>query len=157
MGTKNKSNDYVKQRGNDAHYYDARRLSNGEESPSGNDTDAQSDGESEDDKSSDGSRSAENYHVETSCKKRKVELTDVGHKSPSGKNKKTLVEPDSGLKKIPKKIRSSKFGGPFLDNVFENDVSDNEDERLSVNPNKKKCPSVPKKKGLSADVFGFNN
>ena len=104
---KNKSNDYVKQRGNDAHYYNSRRPSNGEESPSGNNTDAQSGGEIEDKKSSDGSQSAKNYHVETSCKKRKVELTDVGHKSPSGKNRKTLVEPDSGLKKIPKTTKGN--------------------------------------------------
>ena len=81
----------------------------------------------------------------------------MGHKSPSEKKLKALVEPILGLKKIPKKIRSSKLGGSFLNDVFENDVSDNEDERLPVNPNKKKCPSVPKKKGLSADVFGFNN
>ncbi len=47
---KNKSNDYVKQRRNDTHYCNARRPSNhGEESPSGNDTDAQSDGEIKDD------------------------------------------------------------------------------------------------------------
>ena len=44
----NKSNDYVKKRGNDAHYYDARRPSNGEDSPTGNDTDVQSDDEIED-------------------------------------------------------------------------------------------------------------
>jgi hypothetical protein len=52
----NKSNDYVKGRGYDAHYYDARRPSDGEESPSGNNTDAQSDGEIED--ASESSRSA---------------------------------------------------------------------------------------------------
>ena len=82
----------------------------------------------------------------------------MGHKSPSVKKRKTLVEPILGLKKIPKKIRSSKSGGRVLDNVFENDVSDdNEDESLPVNPKKKKRPSVPKKKGLSDDAFGFNN
>jgi len=71
----------------------------------------------------------------------------VGHKSPSVKKRKTLVEPILGLKKIPKKIRSSKSGGRVLDDVFENDVSDdNEDKRLPVNPNKKKGPSVPPKK-----------
>ena len=150
----NKSNDYVKKRGNDAHYYDARRPSNGEDSPTGNDTDVQSDDEIEDDSASESSKSASNYHVDTSLKKRS---DDVGHKSPSVKKRKTLVEPILGLKKIPKKIRSSKSGGRVLNDVFENDVSDNEDERLSVNLNKKKCPSVPKKKGLSADAFGFNN
>ncbi len=35
-----KSKDYTKQRGNDVHYNNARRNSDGNESPSGNDTDA---------------------------------------------------------------------------------------------------------------------
>jgi hypothetical protein len=99
----NKSNDYIKGRGNDAHYYDARRLSDGEESPSGNYTDSQSDGEVKDDNASESSRSASNYHVEIPLKKRS---DDVGHKSPSEKKRKALVEPILGLKKIPKKIRS---------------------------------------------------
>jgi hypothetical protein len=77
-------------------------------------------------------------------KKRK---DDVGHKSPSVKKRKTLVEPILGLKKIPKKTLSLKLGGPLLDDVFENDVSnDNEDERLPVNPNKKSVrPSLKRK------------
>ena len=82
----------------------------------------------------------------------------MGHKSPSVKKRKTLVEPILGLKKIPKKIRSSKSGGRVLDDVFENDVSDdNEDERLPVNPNKKRVRPSPKKNGLSDNAFGFNN
>ncbi len=151
----NKSNDYVKKCGNNAHFYDARRLSDGNESPSGNDTDSQSDGEIKDDNASKSSRSASNYHVETPLKKRS---DDVGHKSPSVKKRKALVELILGLKKIPKKICSSKLGGRVLDDVFENDFSDDNDgERLPVNPKKKKCPSVPKKKSLSDDAFGFNN
>ena len=47
----------------------------------------------------------------------------MGHKSPSVKKRKTLVEPILGLKKIPKKIRSSKSGGRVLDDVFENMTS----------------------------------
>ena len=62
----NKSSDYVKKRGNDAHYYDACRLSDREDSPSGNDTDVQSDGEIKDDNVSKSSRSASNYHIKTS-------------------------------------------------------------------------------------------
>ncbi len=48
----NKSNDYVKKCGNDAHYYDACRPSDGEDSPTGNDTDVQSNGKIEDDNAS---------------------------------------------------------------------------------------------------------
>ncbi len=82
----------------------------------------------------------------------------MGHKSPSVKKRKTLVEPILGLKKIPKKIRSSKSGGRVLDHVFENDISDdNEDKRLPVNPNKKRVRPSPQKNGLSDDAFGINN
>jgi hypothetical protein len=54
------------------------------------------------DKSSDGKRSALNYHVdtfyETPKKRRLVEATNVGHKSPVVKNRKSLVEHGSGMK-----------------------------------------------------------
>jgi hypothetical protein len=57
------------------------------------------------------------------------------------------VEPISGLKKIPKKIRSSKSGGRVLDDAFKNDVSDdNEDKHLPVNLNKKSVRPSPKRK-----------
>jgi hypothetical protein len=95
----NKSNYYVKKCEHDAHYNDNRRLSCGDESPSECDTPVPSDGEV-DNKSSDDSRSALNYHLETFYqthkKRRLVEAADVGHKSPASKNRKSLVEPDSG-------------------------------------------------------------
>ncbi len=70
----------------------------------------------------------------------------MGHKSPSVKKRKALVEPILGLKKIPKKIRSLKSGGRVLDDVFENDVSDDDDDgRLPVNPKKKKVSVRPQK------------
>jgi hypothetical protein len=108
----NKSNDYVKKRGNDAHYYDARRLSDGNESPNGNDTDAQSDGEIEDDNASESSRSASNYHVETPLKKRS---DDVGHKSPRCKKEKSTCGADFGTEKDPQEdsffeIGRARFG-----------------------------------------------
>ena len=77
----------------------------------------------------------------------------MGHKSPSVKKRKALVEPILGLKKIPKKIRSSKSGGRILDDVFENEVSDdNEDERLPVNPNKKGSVRPQKEKSVQPRV-----
>ncbi len=71
----------------------------------------------------------------------------MGHKSSSVKKRKALVEPILGLKKIPKKIRSSKLGGRILDDVFENDVGDdNKDECLPVNSEKKNVRPSPKRK-----------
>jgi hypothetical protein len=37
-----------------------------------------------------------------------VEKNSVGHKSPTQKKSKTLVEPDSGMKKIPNMYRNLK-------------------------------------------------
>ncbi len=115
-------------------------------------------------KSSNGNRSASNYHIKTSCKTKKkrrlVEPTDVGHKSLAGKNRKLLVEPDSGIKEkrskkqnSPKKLRSLKSDGD-LPNLYDNEVMS--DDGAS-------CLSIPDDKGLSFvnldedDAFRFSN
>jgi hypothetical protein len=151
----NKSSYYVKKRGHDAHYNDNRCLSSGDKYPSKCETPVPSGGEV-DDKLSDGngSASASNYHLETSYKTQKkrrlVEPTDVGHKSPAGKNRKSLVEPDSGMKEkcskkqiSPKKLRSSKSDGDLL-NFYDDDVMS--DDGAS-------CLSIPDDNG----AFGFAN
>jgi hypothetical protein len=82
-------------------YNNNRRCSSGVDSPSECYTPVPSDGEV-DDKSSDGERSASNYHVETFYKipkkRRLIEATDVGHKSPVVKNRKSLVEHGLGMR-----------------------------------------------------------
>jgi hypothetical protein len=108
----NKSNYYVRIRGHDANYNDNRRRSSGDESPSERDTPVPNDGEVDDDKSSNDEKSNSKYHIDYTPKKRRlVEKNDVGHKSPTQKKRKTLVEPNSGIKKkriSPKKHHISK-------------------------------------------------
>ena len=78
-----KSSYYVKKRGHDAHYNDNQCCSSGDNSPNECDTPIPSDGEV-DNKSSDGKRSASNYHIDYTPKKRRlVEKNGVGHKSPT--------------------------------------------------------------------------
>ena len=62
-----------------------------------------------------------------------VEKNGVGHKSLTHKKSKTLVRPDSGIKKAPKKIRASKSDGDL--NVYDTDdvMSDGEKSCLSFN------------------------
>ena len=106
----NKSSFYVKKRGHDAHYVDSHHRSSGDESPSEHDTPVPSDGEVDDDKSSNDKRSHSNYHIDDTPKKgRFFEKNDVGHKSPTQKKRKTLLEPDSGMKKTPKANRFFEF------------------------------------------------
>ena len=84
----------------------------------------------------------------------------MGHKSLAGKNRKSLVEPDLGIKEkrskkqnSPKKLRSSKSDGDLL-NFYDDDVLS--DDGAS-------CLSIPDDNGLSLanwdedDAFGFAN
>jgi hypothetical protein len=137
-GATNKSSYYVKRRSHDTHYHDSCRLSSDDESPSEHGTPAPSDGEVSATLSI-GSRSATNFHVDTSYhipkRRRLVKATDVGHKSPEHK---TLVEPDLGMtEKCPKentspgKFRSSNSDGDLTvgrmsiydDDVINDDVT----------------------------------
>jgi len=129
----NKASFYVKKRGHDAHHIDTRRISKRDESPSENDTPVPSDGEVDDDKSSSDERSHSNYHIHDTPKKgRFFEKIDVGHKSPTQKKRKTLVEPDSGMKKTPNANCSSNSDDDLL-NFYDDDVmSDDENNGLSV-------------------------
>ncbi len=79
----------------------------------------------------------------------------MGHKSPTQKKRKTLVEPDSGIKKkriSPKKHCISKKDGNLL-NIYDDVTSDD----------KKLCLSITDDNGLSfvnsdeKDAFGFPN
>ncbi len=76
----------------------------------------------------------------------------MGHKSPTQKKRKTLVEPDSGMKKIPNKHRTSKSDGD-LHNLYDTDDVMNDDA--------KSCLSINDDNGLSFaafdDAFGFPN
>jgi hypothetical protein len=105
--TRNKSSFYVKKQGHDTHFNNIHRLSSGDKSPDKYESPMASDGEV-DDKLSDDSRATLNYHLNifsNSPKKRRlVEDTDVGHKSPEHK---TLVEPDSGLSKTQSEKKCS--------------------------------------------------
>jgi hypothetical protein len=148
----NKSSYYVKKRGNDAHYNDERRRSSGDESPSERDTPVPSGGEDDDNKSSSDEKSNSNYHIDGTPKKRRfVEKNDVGHKSPTQKKRKTLVEPDSGMKKTPDQYRVSKKDGDFL-NFYDTDDVTSDDAKSGL--------SVTDEKGLSFadfdDAFGFD-
>jgi hypothetical protein len=119
-----------------------------------------SDGEVND-KSSNDSQSASNYHIETSNKTKKkrrlVEPTDVGHKSPRSKKRKSLVEPDPGIKGkryekqiSPKKLRPSKSDGDLL-NLYDNDAM-SDDAKL--------CLSITDLSFVNSDkddAFRFNN
>ncbi len=152
--TTNKSSYYVKKRGHDAHYNDNRRRSSGEESPSKHDTPIPSDGEV-DDKSSDDERSNSNYNIDDTPKMRRlVKKNNVGHKSPTQKKRKTLVEPDSGMEKTPKKNRPSKSDGNLL-NLYDTDDVTSDDA--------KSCLSITNDNGLSFanldedDAYGFDN
>jgi len=149
--TTNKSSFYAKKRGNDAHYGDNRRYSSGDDPPTSEfNTPVPSDGEVED-KSSDDNKSNSNYHIEYTPKRRLVEKNDVGHKSPTQKKRKTLVEPESGITKVPKKIRASKSDGDL--NLYDTDDVMTDDE--------KSCLSINDDLGLSFaafdDAFGFPN
>jgi hypothetical protein len=142
----------VKKRGNDAHYNDERRRSSGDESPSERDTPVPSGGEDDDNKSSSDEKSNSNYHIDGTPKKRRfVEKNDVGHKSPTQKKRKTLVEPDSGMKKTPDQYRVSKKDGDFL-NFYDTDDVTSDDAKSGL--------SVTDEKGLSFadfdDAFGFD-
>ena len=65
-------------------------------------------------------------------KGRFFEKIDVGHKSPTQKKRKTLVEPDSGMKKTPNANCSSNSDDDLL-NFYDDDVmSDDENNGLSV-------------------------
>ena len=56
----------------------------------------------------------------------------MGHKSPTQKKRKTLVEPDSGMKKTPNTNCSSNSDDDLL-NFYDDDVmSDDENNGLSV-------------------------
>mgnify|MGYP000922250619 FL=1 len=56
----------------------------------------------------------------------------MGHKSPTQKKRKTLVEPDSGMKKTPNANCSSNSDDDLL-NFYDDDVmSDDENNGLSV-------------------------
>jgi hypothetical protein len=148
----NKASFYVKKREHDAHHIDTRRISKRDESPSENDTPVPSDGEVDDDKSSSDERSHSNYHIHDTPKKgRFFEKIDVGHKSPTQKKRKTLVEPESGITKVPKKIRASKSDGDL--NLYDTDDVMTDDE--------KSCLSINDDLGLSYaafdDAFGFPN
>ena len=85
-------------------------------------------------------------------KRRLVKKNGVGHKSPTQKKRKTLVEPDSGMKKIPNKHRTSKSDGD-LHNLYDTDDVMNDDA--------KSCLSINDDNGLSFaafdDAFGFPN
>jgi hypothetical protein len=106
---------------------------------------------------SNGKRSASNYHVETFYKtpkkRRLIEATDVGHKSPVVKNRKSLFEHGSGMKKKPNKLQSSKSDGDLL-NVYDDSV---------MSDDAKSCLSDTDDNGLSIpnsdedDAFGFPN
>ncbi len=89
-----------------------------------------------------------------------VKPTDVVHKSLAGKNRKSLVEPDLGIKEkcsekqnSPKKLRPSKSDGDHLNFYDDDNMSD--DGAL--------CLSIPDDNGLSFansdkdDAFGFAN
>ncbi len=111
-----------------------------------------SDGEVED-KSSNDEKSNSNYHIDYTPKRRLVKKNDVGHKSPTQKKRKTLVEPDLGMKKIPNKHRTSKSDGD-LQNLYNTDDVMSDDE--------KSCLSINDDNGLSFtafddDAFGFPN
>jgi hypothetical protein len=83
-----------------------------------------------------------------------LQRRDVGHKSPTQKKRKTLVEPDLGMKNTPEKNRSSKSDGDLLNLHDTDDV-------MSDNP--KSCLSITDDNGLSFtnldedDKFGFGN
>jgi hypothetical protein len=150
--TTNKSSYYVKKRGNDAHYSDNHCYSSGDDPPTSEcNTPVPSNGEVENKSSSD-EKSNSNYHIECTPKKRKVsEKNGVGHKSLTQKKSKTLVEPDSGIKKIPKKNRISNTDGDL--NFYDtNDV---------MSDDAKSCLSINDDNGLSFadfdDAFGFKN
>ena len=155
--TMNKSSYYAKKRGNDANYGNNRRYSSGDNPPTSEcDTLVPSDGEVEN-KSSYDEKSNSNYHIYYTPKKRRlVEKNDGGHKSPTQKKRKTLVEPDSGIKKkriSPKKHRIiSKKDGNLL-NIYDDITSDDE----------KSCLSITNENALSFvnsdkdDAFGFPN
>ena len=85
-------------------------------------------------------------------KRRLVKKNGVGHKSPTQKKRKTLVEPDSGMKKIPNKHRTSKSDGDHH-NLYDTDDVMNDDA--------KSCLSINDDNGLSFaafdDAFGFPN
>jgi hypothetical protein len=76
----------------------------------------------------------------------------VGHKSPTQKKRKTLVEPDLGMKKIPNKHRTSKSHGD-LQNLYDTDDVMSDDA--------KSCLSITDDNGLSHagfdDAFRFPN
>ena len=89
-----------------------------------------------------------------------VEPTDVGHKSLTDKHRKSLVEPDLGIKEkrskkqiSPKKLCSSKSDGD-LRNFYDDDVMS--DDGAS-------CLPIPDDNGLSFansdedDAFEFAN
>ncbi len=106
--TTNKSSYYVKKRGNDAHYGDNRQYSSRDDPPTSEcNMPVLSDGEVED-KSSDDNKSNSNYHIEYTPKRKVSEKKGVGFQA---KKTKALVEPDSGITKVPKKIRTSKSDG----------------------------------------------
>ncbi len=75
----------------------------------------------------------------------------MGHKSPTQKKRKTLVEPESGMKKIPRKIRASKSDGDL--NLYDTDDVMTDDE--------KSCLSFNDDNGLAVatfdDAFNFKN
>ena len=61
-----------------------------------------------------------------------LQRRDVGHKSPTQKKRKTLVEPDSEMKKTPKANCSLNSDDDLL-NFYDDDVmSDDENNGLSV-------------------------
>ena len=149
----NKSSYNVKKRGNKAHYADNRRCSSGDESPTSEcNTPVPSDGEVDNNSTND-EKSYSNYHIDYTPKKRwLVEKNSLGHKSPTQNKRKTLVEPDSGMKKIPNKYRASKSDGDLRNLYDTNDV---------MSDDAKSCLSITDDKGLSYanfdDPFGFPN
>ena len=138
------------------HYIDSRRRSSGDESPSEHDTPVPSNGEVDDDKSSNNKRSHSNYHIDDTPKigsfflRKTMRVTSPQLK----KKRKTLVEPDSGMKKTPKKNRNSKSDGDLL-NLYDADDVTSDDA--------KSCLSITDDNGLSFanldedDAFGFSN
>jgi hypothetical protein len=81
-----------------------------------------------------------------------IEKNGVGHKSPTQKKSKTLVEPDSVMKKIPNKYRTSKSDG---------DLQNLDDTDNVMSDDAKSCLSTTYDNGLSYadfnDAFGFTN
>ncbi len=83
----------------------------------------------------------------------------MGHKSPASKNRKSLVEPDSGMKEkrskkqiSPNELHPSKSDGDLL-NFYDDDV---------MSDDAKSCQSITDDNGLSFaisdkdDAFGFD-